>query len=226
MAWDRVLIAPTGPSSDKRRLTSVAATVGTLRGDITVDWSGSVDICSEGHEKDDVCTKPAVLNCSGGVIEAITFANYGTSSGQCGKYFKNCSGDDSLAIVEKHCLGKAACVVNASAHTFAHGAAPYDPCPGLAKTLTVQAKCSDLFSLRVSLPIGVEVAEVRLPLSAVGATADSVSVTESGVAIWRGGVHLPGASGVISVSPFEDLAGQALSVHVQSGSYSFVVLKR
>ena len=120
----------------------------------------------------------------------------------------------------------AICVINASAHTFAHGAAPYDPCPGVAKTLTVQAKCSELFNLRVSLPIGVDVAEVRLPLSAVGATTESVSVTESGVAIWRGGVHVPGASGVISAAPFQDLAGQALSVYVRSGSYSFVVLKR
>ena len=226
LAWDRVLIAPTGPSSDGRRLTGVAATVGTLRGDIAVEWSAGANICSEGQEKDEVCVSPAVLNCSGaGVIEAITFANYGTSTGSCGNFTKTCTGDDSLAVVEKHCLGKPSCVVNASASTFAHGALPYDPCPGLPKTLVVQARCSGLISMQVSLPVGVAIAEVRLPLGSGGATAESVTVTESGTVIWHGGKHVPGVAGVVSVAPFEDLAGRALSVHVESGAYSFVVLK-
>jgi hypothetical protein len=224
LAWDRVIIAPTGPSLDGRRLTGVSATVGTLRGVITVEWSGGADICSEGHENGEVCLEPAVLNCSasGGIIEAITFANYGTSTGSCGSYVKNCSGDNSLAVVEKYCLGKSACVVNASASTFAHGVAPYDPCPEIAKTLTVQAKCSAIFSMQVSLPVGVDTAEVRLPLG--GATVASVSVTESGAPIWRAGKHVRGVSGVESAAPFESLAGRALSVHVRSGSYSFSVL--
>jgi hypothetical protein len=224
LAWDRVLIAPTGPSSDGRRLTGVVATVGTVRGDITVQWSGGADICSEGHENGEVCLQPAKLNCSasGGVIDKITYANYGTSIGSCGDYIKNCSGDNSLAVVEKHCLGKSVCIVNASARTFAHGGAPYDPCPGIAKTLTIQAKCSALFSMQVSLPVGVDMAEVRLPLG--GASAASVSVTESGVPIWRGGKYVPEVNGVVSVAPFESLAGRTVSVHVRSGSYSFSVL--
>jgi alpha-L-rhamnosidase len=224
LGWNRVLIAPTGPSADWRRLTGVAATVGTVRGDITVEWSGNADICSEGHEDGEVCLQPAVLNCSssGGVIEAISFANYGTSTGTCGSYLKNCSGDNSLAVVEKRCLGKSACVVNASATTFAHNGAPYDPCPMIPKTLTVQAKCSALFSMHVTLPVGVDMAEVRLPLGA--ATTESVSVTESGSTIWRGGKFVPGVSGVVSVAPFESAAGRTLSVSVQSGSFAFSVL--
>jgi hypothetical protein len=223
-AWDRVLIAPTGASSDGRRLTGVDATVGTVRGDIKVAWSGVGTICAEGLESDDVCVQPAVLNCTnaGGVIESISFANYGTSSGHCGSYHKACSGDNSLAVVEKLCLGKATCVVNASGRAFAHGLAPYDPCPGVAKTLTVQAKCSGLFHMRVSLPVGVGVAEVRLPIGF--ATQTAVTVTESGVAIWQGGKYVPGVSGVMSVAPFDSLAGRTVSVHVRSGSYAFAVL--
>jgi hypothetical protein len=217
-AWDRVLIAPT-PSGD---LTGTEATVGTVRGDITVAWATGRTVCGEGHESVGISFQPAVLNCSdrGGVIEAIVFANYGTTTGSCHSYAANCTGDDSRAVVEKACLGKASCVVNASKDEFAHGREPYDPCPGIPKTLVIEAQCSALFSLQVSLPVGVEAGTVRLPLG--GHAASSVKVLESGTPIWAAGRHNPGAAAVRSVVPWSRLAGSGLEIEVGSGTYSFI----
>ena len=109
LAWDRVLIAPT-PSGD---LTGAEATVGTVRGDITVSWAMGGTVCGEGYEDVGISVQPAVLNCSdtGGTIDQILFANYGTTTGSCHNYTATCTGDDSRAAVEKACLGKGSCVV-------------------------------------------------------------------------------------------------------------------
>ena len=219
LAWDHVLIAPT-PSGD---LTGAEATVGTVRGDITVDWSVSRSVCGTGHEEAGVSVQPAVLNCSdiGGTIDTIVFANYGTTVGSCHRsYVANCTGDDSRTVVEKTCLGKTSCVVNASAREFAHGGKPYDPCPGVPKTLVIEARCSALFRLRTSLPVGVVAATVRLPLG--GHAASEVNVFESGTPIWAAGRYKAGAPGVHSVTPWSGLAGSALEVAVDNGEYSFV----
>ena len=181
MAWDRTLIAPTVAGN----LTGVEATVGTVRGDIKVEWSASDKTCGLGTEGDDVSLAPAGLNCSGqGVIKAITFANYGTPTGGCGSGFTpgNCSAVDSLDVVKRLCVGKPSCAVNASNSMF--GGA--DPCPGREKTLAIEATCSGYFSLAVALPTGVAEGEVRLPLLG-GRSASAVTVKESGTVIWTAG---------------------------------------
>jgi hypothetical protein len=220
LAWDRVLIAPT-PAGD---LTGAKATVGTVRGDITVDWDIGGSVCGEGYEGGGISIQPAVLNCSGvgGNIDRIVFANYGMTNGSCHTGYvanSNCTGDDSRAVVEKACLGKPSCVVNASKYEFAHGSDPYDPCPGVSKTLVIEARCSALFRVQISLPVGVS-AIVRLPLD--GHVVSSVNVFESVTQlIWAAGRYKPGAAGVHSVAPWSDLAGSGLAIEVGSGEYSF-----
>jgi len=76
--------------------------------------------------------------CASGVINAITFASYGTPSGACGSWAVNasCSARNSSAIVEGYCLGKAACAVPATTPVFG------DPCYDVVKRLVVEATCS------------------------------------------------------------------------------------
>ena len=76
--------------------------------------------------------------CASGVINAITFASYGTPSGACGSWAVNasCNARNSSAIVEGYCLGKAACAVPATTPVFG------DPCYDVVKRLVVEATCS------------------------------------------------------------------------------------
>ena len=76
MAWDNTVVAPSVGGD----LSGVAATVHTMRGPLSVRWNaGTQPICAIGHEKDDVCIQPAVVDCgsAGGVIDTISFASYG-----------------------------------------------------------------------------------------------------------------------------------------------------
>lgn len=217
LAWDHVMIAPTVCGD----LTSADATVGTVRGDITVDWSSGGTVCGLGFE---TTGQPAILNCSevGGTIDAIVFANFGTTTGSCHNYLANCTGDDSVAVVEKTCLGKTSCIINASRSEFAHGSVPYDPCPGVLKTLTIEARCSALFHLHISLPVGVS-ATVRLPLAEH--TVDSVNIVESGKLVWQAGSYKPGVSAVYSAIPWSDLTGSGVEIEIGNGDYSFTAEK-
>jgi hypothetical protein len=76
--------------------------------------------------------------CATGVINAITFASYGTPTGACGSYAVNatCNARNSSAIVSSRCLGKAACAIPATTAVFS------DPCYGTVKRLVVEATCS------------------------------------------------------------------------------------
>ena len=195
-----------------------------VRGDITVEWAKGGTVCGLGLERSRNSTQPAVLNCSkiGGVIDAIVYANYGTTNGSCHGFTADCVGDDSRAVVEKLCIGKSSCAIPASWREFAHGGKPYDPCPGVVKTVTVEARCSALFSLRVSLPVGVGAASVLLPLTMHASSA--VNVSESGALIWMAGSFRPGAvAGVRSAAPYSGPPGSGLEVIVGSGTYNFVV---
>ncbi|BBN02477.1 protein MpGH35.2 [Marchantia polymorpha subsp. ruderalis] len=70
-------------------------------------------------------------------ISHIVFASFGSSSGTCGSYSEgDCHASSSRAVVEKACLGKTFCSLDVSPAEFGE-----DPCPLLAKTLTVQALC-------------------------------------------------------------------------------------
>ena len=88
-------------------------------------------------------TAPSVtLACAtpGAVINAITFASYGTPTigPTCSAYAVNtsCNSPQSLAVAEAACLGQAECVV-----TYPAGLS--DPCPEVVKTAAVVANCSE-----------------------------------------------------------------------------------
>ncbi|KAK6938378.1 D-galactoside/L-rhamnose binding SUEL lectin domain [Dillenia turbinata] len=72
------------------------------------------------------------------IISRIRFASYGTPSGDCEKYaVGSCHSVNSRSIVEKACLGKRFCSIAQSRQYFGG-----DPCPGLHKSLLVDAQCS------------------------------------------------------------------------------------
>ncbi|KAF4361756.1 hypothetical protein G4B88_012064 [Cannabis sativa] len=77
------------------------------------------------------------LRCPRGKnISHILFASYGTPSGNCESYAQgSCHAFNSKTIVEQACLGKGSCSISATSENFG------DPCPGLAKTLVVDAQC-------------------------------------------------------------------------------------
>ena len=78
------------------------------------------------------------LYCAAGVINAITFASYGTPTGACGSWKVNpaCDEANTTAVLAAACVGKAACSVVAGPPNFD------DPCYGTVKHLDVQATCS------------------------------------------------------------------------------------
>jgi hypothetical protein len=90
------------------------------------------------------------LACPGGKkIDKIVFASYGTPDGDCPAGFKDgiCSktgtigtSNQSLAVVEKACVGKESCTVLASNDDF--GGTNADPCPLVVKSLAAEVHCS------------------------------------------------------------------------------------
>jgi hypothetical protein len=75
--------------------------------------------------------------CQTGVINAITFASYGTPVGTCGSWSVGaCNAANSTAIVEGACLGKSSCSIDADTPVFG------DPCYNTVKHLAVEATCS------------------------------------------------------------------------------------
>ncbi|KAM5550059.1 beta-galactosidase 13 [Rosa sericea] len=83
----------------------------------------------------------ALLNCPNyKKISAIEFAGYGNPDGFCGTFkLGQCNAPEAKKVVEDHCLGKISCTVpNDPSLFFKSG----DPCPGIKKTLAIQAACS------------------------------------------------------------------------------------
>eukprot|EP00268_Persea_americana_P036741 TRINITY_DN3626_c0_g1_i1.p1 TRINITY_DN3626_c0_g1~~TRINITY_DN3626_c0_g1_i1.p1 ORF type:complete len:855 (+),score=133.65 TRINITY_DN3626_c0_g1_i1:195-2759(+) len=72
------------------------------------------------------------------LISSIRFASFGTPNGTCGSYLKgNCHDPASISVVEKVCANKIECTIALSKENF-----NMDLCPGLSKTLAVEAACS------------------------------------------------------------------------------------
>ena len=94
-----------------------------------------------------------VMDCgsTGGVIEAIEFASWGTPSGRCGTYLDfarhgmaGCDDAGTRATVERSCLGRRSCAIA----TDGLAAARPDPSCGAVsvsapRRLAVQARCSN-----------------------------------------------------------------------------------
>lgn len=85
--------------------------------------------------------EPVTLSCgpSGGAIESIDFASFGTPRGACGSYAVNaaCHAANSSAVVAQLCVGKGTCTVPTAA-----GGPFGTPCGG-PLWLGVQAKCTN-----------------------------------------------------------------------------------
>ncbi|CAJ1939116.1 unnamed protein product [Sphenostylis stenocarpa] len=83
------------------------------------------------------------LYCQEGhTISSITFASFGTPGGTCQNFSRgNCHAPSSISVVSKECQGKKSCSIKIS-HTVFGG----DPCPGVEKTLSVEARCTSSLS--------------------------------------------------------------------------------
>ncbi|CAA7016575.1 unnamed protein product [Microthlaspi erraticum] len=83
----------------------------------------------------------ATLKCSGTrKIAAVEFASFGNPIGVCGNFTRGtCHAPVSKQVVEKHCLGKAECVIPVNKSTFEQD--KKDSCKNVVKTLAVQVKC-------------------------------------------------------------------------------------
>lgn len=84
----------------------------------------------------------------GGHISQVVFASYGTPSGSCDGYHadSHCDAKESVAVVEKACLGKPKCDVMASNENFGG-----DPCVDVAKWLSVQVSIHTYSCLTATL---------------------------------------------------------------------------
>ncbi|KAM2449598.1 hypothetical protein PS1_019684 [Malus domestica] len=70
-------------------------------------------------------------------ISKVLFASFGNPSGDCQNYSTgSCHSSISTAIVEQVCIGKRRCSILLSKNRFG------DPCPGISKTLLVDAQCT------------------------------------------------------------------------------------
>lgn len=160
------------------------------------------------------------LSCPGdasNTITAITFASFGTPSGQCGAtgfaVNASCNAANTSSVIAALCVGQHSCTVPSSDQVYG------DPCFGTVKHLDVQALCaSSAFTSAVTVPVNAR-ATVVLPLG--GASASAVTVTEgaAGTVVFQGGAYVPGASGVTAA--YTLAAGTAVGVDVGSGSYVF-----
>lgn len=83
---------------------------------------------------------PVTLSCAGGTITNITFASFGTPTGDCRTGFRlgSCDASSSRGVVTELCLGESSCAVTPNAAQFGG----IDPCVGVPKHLAVQVNCS------------------------------------------------------------------------------------
>ncbi|KAK6932497.1 Beta-galactosidase, beta-sandwich domain [Dillenia turbinata] len=77
------------------------------------------------------------LTCEKGWhISAINYASYGTPRGDCGTFTKGSCHADMLLRVQQACIGRDGCSISVSSEKLG------DPCPGIIKSLAIEAVCS------------------------------------------------------------------------------------
>ncbi|KAH1236768.1 Beta-galactosidase 9 [Glycine max] len=83
------------------------------------------------------------LHCQQGhTISSVAFASFGTPGGSCQNFSRgNCHAPSSMSIVSEACQGKRSCSIKISDSAFG-----VDPCPGVVKTLSVEARCTSPLS--------------------------------------------------------------------------------
>ncbi|RLN05025.1 beta-galactosidase 3 [Panicum miliaceum] len=124
---------PTKITFSRRVVSSVCSFVSEHYPSIDVDsWDKSTT--------NDATTAAKVqLSCPKGKnISSVKFASLGNPSGTCRSYQKgSCHHPNSLSVVEKACLNTNSCTVSLS-----DAGSGDDLCPGVTKTLAVEADCS------------------------------------------------------------------------------------
>lgn len=124
---------PTKISFGRRRATSLCGFISEDYPSIDLEtWDNGFNDASEGRTV-------LQLTCpESSVISSIKFASYGNPSGSCGAYSAgNCHYSNTNFVIEKACLSKNGCTVPLSGESF-----PNDLCPGITKSLAVEATCS------------------------------------------------------------------------------------
>ena len=165
----------------------------------------------------------------GAVIKSVDFASFGTPTGSCAAGFaanSSCSAPDSTAVVERECLNKASCSVDATNHNF-FGNNTNNTCFSPGRTLAVKVTCGGgvptppppvgkpVFKYSVVVPTG-STAKVVLPQFG----AKAASIAEAAGTVWTGGAYVTGVAGVTSAST--DALGN-VAISIGSGSYAFIV---
>ncbi|KAK6268846.1 hypothetical protein QUC31_013006 [Theobroma cacao] len=83
-------------------------------------------------------TPEARLTCEKGWrIASINFASFGSPQGNCGEFRTGICHADIISMVQKACIGQEQCSIPVSTANLG------DPCPGILKSLAIEALCSD-----------------------------------------------------------------------------------
>ncbi|CAF1540121.1 unnamed protein product, partial [Didymodactylos carnosus] len=80
-----------------------------------------------------------ILSCavSGGVIDKIEFASFGTPMGTCGNYaYGKCNSNTTIDVLQKSCVNRPNCTIPVNTDVFG------DPCPDTVKRLIAQVTCN------------------------------------------------------------------------------------
>ncbi|PWZ32291.1 Beta-galactosidase 3 [Zea mays] len=124
---------PTKITFSRRAVTSVCSFVS--------EHFPSIDLESWDESAMNEGTPPAKaqLSCpEGKSISSVKFASLGNPSGTCRSYqMGRCHHPNSLSVVEKACLNTNSCTVSLTDESFGK-----DLCPGVTKTLAIEADCS------------------------------------------------------------------------------------
>ena len=169
--------------------------------------------------------RAAALDCgaAGGVIEAVTFASFGRPRGVCGAFDADaaCDAASSVAELERRCVGRARCDVDASATTFGSPGAGCSALGGEA-WLWAEVRCSAPAEVHasVTLPVGAT-GTLHLPSGTHG--IERPAVFEGGAPLALGGAAAA-APGVRGVARAIDHAGRdVVAVTLGSGAFDFVL---
>ncbi|KAL2232361.1 beta-galactosidase 16 [Sesamum indicum] len=125
---------PLGISVDIVSISKVCGHVSDSNPPPVVSWRREMPSHNKHHGR-----RPKVqLRCpSERNISKILFASFGSPSGDCKSYaVGSCHSTNSMAVVEKACLGKKMCSIPWSNKKFGG-----DPCPGIPKRLLIEAEC-------------------------------------------------------------------------------------
>ena len=233
--WQQLVLRPEVWNAQRgvsvcANLSSTEGSIDTPRGMVSAAWS-CLPVKSNGDGNTGVCqqvnyTFTARLSCThGAVVKSIDFASFGTPTGSCATGFTanlSCSAHDSMAVVQRECLNKSSCSVDATNHNF--GGTCFNP----GRTLAVKVTCGGgvptppppvgkpVFKYSVVVPTG-STAKVVLPQFG----AKAASIAEARGTVWTGGAYVTGVAGVTGASA-DDRAGN-VAISIGSGSYAFTV---